>query len=338
MGRRIHDDRLMSLRLPLPLGYTYRTDCPLSTFPPSSHSMLKVGQRLASEFHQIFGHGGGSNHIRDRGAEAETSSTAIVIPQVQIQTREELDLDDDDEEEEELNLTSPFNDQFLHQPPNDAASPTSTPRLSPTLSLSSLSANSSTESFAQYASASSSSLIPDPYHTSPHVSQTESDELAALRAASARCAYHLPPQPRFRDLNKKRVSRSSEEMRWSGVEGRRQAQRRSGSIDAVDFAHLLAQKKWGVQDRRASGSTQASERPLRSVRSFITSSSSRPATPPPPPLPQLPTHILTQKALSSGLGLDFAEPAIVQRQPSPPPTPRNLQPRRISSSGSIIGF
>lgn len=235
--------------------------------------MLKVGQRLASEFQHIFG-GGGSSHIRDRGAaEAETGSsgTAIVIPQVQIQTREELDLDDDEEEqqqEEELNLTSPFNDHFLHQP-HDAASPTSTPRLSPTLSLSSLSANSSTDSFAQYAMASSSSLIPDPYHTTPYVSQSESDELAALRAASARCAYHLPPQPRFRDLNKKRISRSSEEMRWSGtgVEGgRRQAERRSGSIDAVDFAHLLAQKKWGLQDRRASASTQASERPLR-VRS-----------------------------------------------------------------------
>ncbi|KAG9044729.1 hypothetical protein FS837_007609 [Tulasnella sp. UAMH 9824] len=301
--------------------------------------LSEVGQRLASEFQHIFG-GGGSSQIRDRGAaEAETGSsgTAIVIPQVQIQTREELDLDDDDEEQQELNLTSPFNDQFLlHQ-----ASPTSTPRLSPTLSLSSLSANSSTDSFAQYASASasSSSLIPDPYHTTPHISQSESDELAALRAASARCAYHLPPQPRFRALNKKRVSRSSEEMRGSGAEGRRQAGRRSGSIDAVDFAHLLAQKKWGLQDRRASGSTQASERPLRSVRSFITSSSSRPATPPPPPLPQLPTtHILSQKALPPGLGLDFAEPAIVQRQPSPPPSPRHLQPRRISSSGSIVGY
>lgn len=297
--------------------------------------LSEVGQRLASEFHHIFGHGGGNTQIRDRSAEAESSGTAIVIPQVQVQTREELDLDDD-EDEEELNLTSPLNDQFLHQP-NDAASASSTPRLSPTLTLSSLSANSSTESFSQYAS-SSSMHLPDPYHTRPHISQTESDELVALRAASARCAYHLPPQPRFRDLNKKRVSRSSEEMRWSGVEGRRQAERRSGSIDAVDFAHMLAKKKWGVPDRRASGSTQASERPLRSVRSFITSSSSRPATPPTPPLPQLPTHILSQKALSSGLGLDFAEPAIVQRQPSPPPSPRNLQPRRISSSGSIVGL
>ncbi|KAG8917280.1 hypothetical protein FRC01_002562, partial [Tulasnella sp. 417] len=113
--------------------------------------MLKVGQRLASEFHHIFGHGGGSSQIRDRGAaEAETNNTAIVIPQVQVQTREELALDDDEDEDEEeqdaLNLTSPLNDRFLLQQPHGAASPTSTPRLSPTLSLSSLSANSSTES------------------------------------------------------------------------------------------------------------------------------------------------------------------------------------------------